>query len=144
MNRSNKKGITLASLVIYMMLFTVVTVFVSAVSSNMNERLFTDRGEAINYTNLNKLQYNIENSSLESKDVVVTKRSISFSNGDNYEYDEEAKAIYKNNGVLCSNVESFSAIIESSTNAKKIILDVSFNRYLNILEKQIVTCVEGV
>lgn len=143
MNKSKKRGITLASLVIYIVLFTSFTVFVSITSTNMNEKLFDNRGEAINYTNLNKLQYNLENSSLESQDVVVTPNSISYSNGDNYVYNESDKVIYKNNGILCLNVENFTVTIDTGVDTKKVTVAVSFNKYLNILEKTVITCVEG-
>lgn len=143
MNKSTKSGITLASLVIYIVLFTSFTVFVSFTSTNMNERLFDNRGEAVNYSNLNKLQYNLENSSLESQDVVVTSNEISYSNGDTYVYNETDKVIYKNGGILCLNVESFTTSLETGINTKKITVDVSFNKYLNIMAKTIITCVEG-
>lgn len=143
MNKSNKSGITLASLVIYIVLFTSFTVFVSITSTNMNERLFNNRGEAINYSSLNKLQYNLENSSLESQDVVVTSNEVSYSNGDTYVYNEADKVIYKNDGILCLNVESFTASLETGTNTKKLTIDISFNKYLNTMAKTIITCVEG-
>jgi len=139
-----KSGITLVSLVVYIILFTSFTLFVSGISSNMNERLFDSRGEAINYTSFNKLQYNLENSSLGSNDVVVTDNQISYSNGDNYRYDEQRGIIYKNEGILCSNVGSFVTNIEAGINTKKITLDVTFNKYLNSISKTIITCVEGV
>lgn len=145
MNIGRKKGITLASLVVYIILFTTFTVFVSSVSSNMNERLFDSRGEAINYSSLNKLQYNIEDSSLKSQDVVVTSNKISYSNGDNYVYDEVQKVIYKNGGILCSNVDGFTVSLETSTtNTKKITIDLSFTKYLNNVTRTIISSVEGI
>ena len=143
--RCNKKsGITLVSLVLYLTLFTVFTVFVSGISSNMNERLFNDRGEAINYTSLNKLQYNIENSALNSYDIIENTNKISFSNGDYYTYDNQNKVIYKNEGILCLNVESCDISVEVFENAKKLTLNVSFNKYMNNISKTIIACVEGI
>lgn len=144
MRASSKKGVTLASLVIYIMLFTVFTVFVSAMSSSMNERLFDNRGEAINYSTLNKLQYNINDSALQSYDVVISENTISYSNGDNYVYDNQKNIIYKNGGVLCSNVEEMSVSIETAINIKKVKLTVSFNKYLNTMTKSIISCVEEI
>lgn len=143
MNKSRKRGITLSSLVIYIILFTVFTVFVSFVSANMNERLFNSRGEAINYSSLNKLQYNLENSALDSQDVQITGNQISFSNGDNYVYNEEEKIIYKNDGILCLYVENFSANIETGINTKKVSINITFKKYLNVIAKTIIICVEG-
>ena len=144
MRKSSKKGVTLASLVIYILLFTTVTVFVSAMSSSMNERLFDDRGEAINYSNLNKLQYNINDSSSQSNDVIITENTISYSNGDNYIYDDSSNVIYKNGGILCSNVENLTATLGSGINVKKLTLTVEFNKYLNAMSKTIISCVEGI
>lgn len=142
MNKNKKNGVTLASLVIYIGLFTVFTLFVSGISSNMNERLFNNRGEAINYTSLNKLQFNIEESALNSDDITVSANSINYSNGDNYVYDETNKIIYKNGGILCLNVDNFTVNVEAATNAKKLTIDITFNKYLNILTKTIISCVE--
>ena len=139
---NKKRGITLSTLVIYIALFAIVTVVVSSVSANMNERLFNSSGEAINYTNLNKLQYNLENSAYESDSVYIIDGYVSFSNGDNYNYDVTNKVIYKNGGILCTNVDDIVASIESDFNGKKVTLDVTFNKYLNILKRTIIVCVE--
>jgi len=143
MIKGSKSAITLASLVIYMVLFTTFTVFVSIISNNMNERLFNNRGEAINYSNLNKLQYNLENSALNSKDVVVSGNQISYSNGDRYYYDMQQKIIYKNDGIICLNVESFNANVDTGINTKKLTVNISFNKYLNVMTKTIICSVEG-
>ena len=144
MIKNAKNGITLVSLVIYITLFTTFTLFVSGISNNMNERLFSNRGEAINYTNLNKLQYNFENSALNSNDVILNGNQISYSNGDNYWYDTTQKIIYKNGGVLCLNVENFWATVDENLNEKKVTVNVSFNKYLSTMTRQIITSVEGV
>lgn len=150
-----KKGITMTSLVVYILLFTTFTVFVSNVSGNLNDELLDDRGQAINYSNLNKLQYNIDNSSFESYSVRVTSAvvvteegevtdyTISYSNGDTYEYDAVKQVIYKNKGILCKNVSEFEAKVEDSINEQKVTIDVDFNKYLNeVTGKQIISCVE--
>lgn len=144
MRKSSKKGVTLASLVIYIILFAGVTVFVSAMSNSMNEKLFDNRGEAINYSSLNKLQYNITDSSLNSYDVVVNGNEISYSNGDNYVYDENRNVILKNGGILCSNVNEMSVLVEGGVKIKKVTITVSFNKYLNSMTKTVISCVEEV
>ena len=138
----SKNGVTLASLVVYIVLFTSFTIFATNVSTNMNERLFNDRGEAINYTSLNKLQYNIEDSSLNSTDVAVTETTIVYSNGDSYVYDADKNVVLKNGGILCQNVESLTLAIENSANAKKVTISIGFNKYLNTMSRTIVSCVE--
>lgn len=142
MIRSRKTGITLSSLVIYIVLFTTFTIFVSNVSSNMNERLLDNRGEAINYSSLNKLQYNIDDSAISSTDVSIDANMITYSNGDSYVYDSTNKVILKNNGVLCQNVDSFSVTLETGTNGKKVTIEIGFNKYLNTMTRTIISCVE--
>lgn len=137
-----KRGITLSSLVIYIVLFTSFTLFASNVSSNMNERLLKNRGEAINYTSLNKLQYNIDASSSESTSVTVTENEIVFSNNDKYVYDSENKVVLKNDGILCQNIDSFSVELEEKENAQKVTIQVELSKYLNAISKSIITCVE--
>lgn len=139
---TKKSGITLSSLVLYVVLFTTFTIFVSSISSNMNERLFNNRGEAINYTSLNKLQYNLENSALNSNDVLVTQTEVSYSNGDVYTFDSANKLILKNGGILCMNVESFITTFDTQKTAKKVTLQVKFSKYLNSMTKVIVSTVE--
>lgn len=144
MKKNTKNGVTLASLVIYIVLFTSFTIFVSITSTNMNGKLFDNRGEAINYSYLNKLQYNIENSSMESQDVTIEDNKIIYSNGDIYTYNSDEDIIYKNDGILCLNVSDFTANIEAGSNTKKLTLNISFNKYLNVIQKSIVTCVEAI
>ena len=142
MIKSRKKGVTLSSLVIYIVLFTSFTIFVTNISSNMNERLLDNRGEAINYSSLNKLQYNIDDSALNSTDVTVTSNSITYSNGDVYTYDSANKIILKNNGVLCQNVQSFVTSVGTNEDVKRVTIVVGFNKYLNTMTKTIISCVE--
>ncbi len=144
MIKSRKSGVTLSSLVIYIVLFTSFTIFVSNISSNMNERLFNNRGEAINYSALNKLQYNIDDSAVNSQDITVTETEINYSNGDKYVYDSENKMILKNGGVLCQNVEAFTVNLETGTKVKKLTATVEFNKYLNTMTRTIISCVEGI
>ena len=99
MNLNKKSGVTLASLVIYIVLFTSFSIFIAATSANMNNKLFDNRGEAINYSSLNKLQYNIENSSLNSNNVSLVSDALTYSNGDSYSYDSEKNVVYKNGGM---------------------------------------------
>ena len=140
---NKKSGITLSTLVIYIALFAIVTVVVSSVSANMNERLFNSRGEAINYTNLNKLQYNLESSATESNKLSVIDGYVNFSNGDNYSYDAEQKVIYKNGGILCTNVEKIDSSYESNATGTMVGLEVTFSKYLNTIKRTITICVRG-
>ena len=142
MNLNKKSGVTLASLVIYIVLFTSFSIFIAATSANMNNKLFDNRGEAINYSSLNKLQYNIENSSLNSNNVSLVSDTITYSNGDSYSYDSEKNVVYKNGGILCTNVDNFTVNMTESGYTKKIVIEVTFNKYLNVMTRTIISCVE--
>ena len=140
MNKNLKKGVTMASIVVYVILFSIITVVLSLVYTNMNEKLFQDRGRAINSTAFNKLQYNINASALASSNVTITGNVINYSNGDSYIYYEDK--ILLNGGVICSNIEEFNVTLTTLNNVKKVTYDVKFSKYLNEFEKNIVSCVE--
>lgn len=143
MVRKFKQGITIASLVIYLILFSTLTIVVSLIYTNMNDTLFLNRGRAINDVAFNKLQYNITNSALSSNNIEITSSNvIKYSNGDIYEYDEEAEIILLNGGILCSNVSAFSTSIHDNDGVKMLNLNVSFNKYLNTLDKKIISSIE--
>lgn len=144
MKTKSKMGVTLVSLVLYLALFTGFTVFVSVIMTNLNNNLFDRRGEAINYSNLNKLQYNIENSSKNSNDINIDINKIEYSNGDIYTYDAEKKILLKNGGILCMNVDDFTFNITEVESGKKLELEVSFNKYLNVVKRDIITFVEAI
>ena len=139
---NNKKGVTLTSLVIYLVLFTIFTVFTMNISTNINESLFNDRGEAINYSNLVKLKANIETSALNSNDVLTLDNKITFSNGDEYQYNENGGNIKKNGGILCTNINSFNVSILEQNSSKKIDINVGFSKYLNEVNTEIISIVE--
>ena len=107
---NNKSGITLTSIVIYVSLFFVFTVFAIAMSTNMNYKAMEEKANIYAYEQFNKLQYNIVTSSKKSTSVDNIYNKIVFSNNDEYSYDSEKKVILKNNGILVKNVENFRII----------------------------------
>lgn len=142
MNKNLKKGVTMASIVVYVILFSIITVVLSLIYTNMNDKLFQDRGKAINITSFNKLQYNINSSAVTSTNVTVNNSNIVFSNGDTYVYYKEKGLILLNGGVICTNVEEFNVALSTLNSVKKLNIDVKFSKYLNELEKNIISCVE--
>lgn len=142
MNNRQKVGITMTSLVIYVVIFSIITVIMSMVYTNMNETLFQNRGRAINYTTFNKLQYNITESALKSNNVTVTNNKITYSNGDEYVYDSNKKMILLNDGILCTAVNNFTASLTEKNGIKQVNISVLFNKYLNELNKNIISNVE--
>lgn len=137
-----KKGVTLTSLVVYVLLFATLTVFVANTYTNMNDKLFENRAKAFNFSSLNKLQENIENSSIESESALSDSNTISFSNNDKYVYDNASRCITKNGGILCTNVKSFTINQTNLNGVNNIQISVVFEKYLTELSRSIICSVE--
>lgn len=140
--QKNKSGITITSLVIYVILLFAVMTLVLIITSSFNERMFTDRGMAININSVNKLQYNIFNSAELSNKASVIDNKISFSNGDIYTYDAEKSFIYKNNSVLVENVSEFTATDTASSEGVKVSIVLKATKYLSEISREVVVFVE--
>ncbi|MDD2627603.1 MAG: hypothetical protein PHR25_03780 [Clostridia bacterium] len=134
---NKKRGLTLLSIVIYVTLFFAFSSITIMISSRTNKNLFEDRGNAINISNINKLEYNLLESSNKSNNVLIQKTPIEekiiFSNNDEYRYNKEDRIIYKNNGKLIKNVTNF----EVNGTAGYIDINLKFNKYTNITERNI-------
>lgn len=105
-----KSGITMVSIIIYVMLFFIFTSFAILISSNMNYKTLSDKGEIYINEQNQKLQYNLVKSSANSEYITKINNKIVFSNNDEYTYNTEKKEILKNGGVIASNVESFNIL----------------------------------
>lgn len=139
----NKKGITMSSLVIYVVLLFSMITLALLVSNSVNDRMFDERGEVINITNADKLQYNILNSGEASNTVSTFNNKIAFSNGDVYYYNRDKKVIYKNNTVLVDNVKECVVTSENNIDGKTSVkISITLNKYLNELNRNISVCVE--
>lgn len=121
----NKSGITMVSILIYVVIFFIFTVFAVAMSTNMNYKTLSDKGEIFINEQFEKLQYNLVKSAKSSDSVDNIVGKIAFSNNDEYKYDINKKQILKNEGVLVSNVESFNIL--DITNLKNKPQDFDYN-----------------
>ena len=148
---NKKSGITLTSIVIYVSLFFVFTVFAIAMSTNMNYKAMEEKANIYIYEQFDKLQYNIVTSCKDSEFVDNIYTKIIFSNNDEYSYDSEKKVILKNNGVLVKNVENYRIINENElknvtdsyksnidTNASSIYIEITFKKYGKEITKQLI------
>ncbi len=147
-----KKGFTLVSLVLYVMLFFTFTVFATAISTNLNHRVLSEKGRVIVNEEYMKVYTNLVDSAKESSSVDIIEDKIVFSNGDLYEYNAQNKRILKNSGNLVQNTESFAIInletilgplnnIEDIDIIKCFSLNVSFKKYNEIISRNIVVTV---
>lgn len=130
-----KKGITIVSLTIYIVLFFSLTILATFVTTNFNKNLLQEKGNIIINEETIKLQSNLLNSGKNSISITKQNNIINFSNGDVYTFDQEKKNILKNNGVLVSNVINFKVIDSSvmTNNSleeyKSLAVYVEFKKY---------------
>ncbi|MDO4283327.1 MAG: hypothetical protein Q4D02_06770 [Clostridia bacterium] len=130
----NKRGITMTSIVIYVVLFFIFTSIAIGISSNMNYESLSEKGNIINHEEFQKLQYNMLNSAKKSNEVYNINGKIVFSNNDEYDYNEEDKTILKNDHVLIQNVENFSILpsndlVEIKDPNKGVAIEVTLKKY---------------
>lgn len=135
--RNNKKGITVTSITVYVILFFMFTTITTIISSRFNEDLFNDRGTAINITAINKLEYNLLKSADESDKSEINiedkKTTLKFSNLDEYIFDLDKHVIYKNGGKLVDFLGDFKI----NPNDDLIEISVTLNKYTNKVSRKI-------
>lgn len=148
MNR--RSGITLTSIVIYVSLFFVFTVFAVAMSTNMNYKALDEKANIYIHEQFSKLEYNMISSSKSSNAVDNIVGKIVFSNNDEYSYDSNRKVVLKNGGVLVKSVENFRVIdtnklenVDSETvsnidnDLEYVCLEITFKKYGKQIVKQL-------
>lgn len=139
-----KKGVTLVSLVLYVALFFTFTVFATALTTNLNHKVLSEKGRIITNENVIKLYSNILSSAKNSNFYDILPNKIVFSNGDYYDFDEEKNCIYRNSGKLVENVEKFivnPVNRENINNLKCFEIDVEFKKYNETLNKKLIITV---
>lgn len=132
MNR--KKGITMMSIVVYVILLAAFTGITLAASNNLSNSFFLDKGVAQNMTHYEKTLYYLNKSALESDQVIVDNKSITFLNGDVFKYDETRKEITLNGGVLCKNVSSFDV---ENLGDNLLNIYITYNKYTHSMDRTI-------
>jgi len=145
-----KQGITMISLVIYVILFFGFTVLAISISSNLNYRILNEKGMTVANENYLKLYTNLLDSAKKSTTMyTIGTDTIYFSNGDVYKLFKTENLVNKNGGVLVKNVEDllFKSIdditIDSSIKGyvnkdKCFVFNVQFKKYNYVLTKNIV------
>ena len=130
-----KKGITITSLVIYVVLFFGFTIITTSVSTNFNRNILQEKANININENILKIQSNLLNSSKKSTTITSSNNEIIFSNGDIYKLDKNRKVILKNEGVLCDFVSNLEILDNSevTTNiiedSKMIAINVTFEKF---------------
>lgn len=116
-----KDGITLTSIVLYVILFFIFSTFAIMMSTNMNYKTLAAKGDIWINEQKSKLEYNLLKSAKSSNRIDCINGKIAFSNGDEYLYDVSSKRVLKNGGVVAMDVENFSIIdiivLKNTTNS---------------------------
>lgn len=133
-----KKGITTASIVIYVILLFAFTTLSLSVSSNLSSGLFDDKGYAINLSNFDKALYYLNKNAMESNNLTLSDNTITFSNGNEFTYDSNSQTLYYNEGILLNNVKNFTV---TSIDTNEYTIEIQFIKYLNELTRSIRLCV---
>ena len=147
-----KKGITLISIIIYLVLFTTFTAFVISLSSNMNRNVLSDKGTRYIQNEYSKLYVNMLTSAKDSTYYSFDNSKVSFSNGDIYYFNLSDHNVYKNGGILAQDLSSFSVrdvleidginlSDEKLQNSDSLCINVQFIKYGNEISKDIVVSV---
>lgn len=108
----SNKGITLTSLIIYVIGMTIMVATIATLTSFFYKNI--DVGDINNdttqYTKFSSIfleEINRENNSvIDCKSLKDEVSYIIFSSGNQYTFNEKSKAIYKNNVKICDNVET--------------------------------------
>lgn len=132
----NKKGITMTSIVVYVMLFFIFTSVAITISTNINFEALSEKGNIINNKNIQKLQFNLLNSANSSSNVYNISGKVVFSNNDEYYFDSTKREILKNDTTLIKDVEKFNIIsssefVENVNENKSVSVEVMLKKYGN-------------
>ena len=122
----NNQGITLISLIIYIMVVTIVLSILTVVFSNFdkNKDLAEDKGKYI--AELDKMALYFIRDSKNNLDANVEVDQVVFTDGTNYKYEKEEKSIYRNKVKIAQNIEYCTFLKQkiSSGGVNKIMITV--------------------
>ena len=131
-----KSGITMVSIVIYVVIFFALVAIATGTTMAMNSNSLKDKGKI--YVNEAEivLKTNFLNSLNNSKNInIIDNDRIVFSNNDVYRYDEDKDILYKNDGIFVQNITEFNfSKIESQQGITSINVTGTILKYGN--EKQ--------
>lgn len=125
---SNEKGITLSSLVIYIIVFTLVLGLLVTMTSYIYSNLGRVNSDSYSSEEFNKFNINFVKDVKSSEDARVVTSSggnvqIVLSNNVNYNYIASEKAIYRDNVKIAEKIGVFEAnrMVVTKNISKKVI-----------------------
>ena len=132
----SERGITLTSLIIYVVITTITVTAIAAFSSffvsNMNEVKEQEKYAP----EFNKFSMFFIGDVKNNKTAEVTTNQVTFEDGTVYQYRQNEKAIYRNSTKITEKVDSFSFSLTeeevSSTNKRIINVKMSIGGKVNL------------
>lgn len=122
----NNRGVTLLSLIIYILVLTIVLSILTTIVINFdkNKEFIKDQGKYIG--ELDKFALYFIRDVKSNSNANVTENQVVFSNGSAYKYEKNEKSIYKNKVKIAHNIEYCNFIKKEikSGNITKIIINV--------------------
>lgn len=123
----NEKGITLFSLIIYVLLFSIILGCLVTLSSYIYGNLDKVNSESYSSEEFNKFNVNFIKDVKNNNDANVSSDSnntlIVFQDGVNYNYISSEKAIYRNKVKIADKIIGFTA--ENKTINNKSVIQIS-------------------
>ena len=132
----NEKGITLAALVLYVIVFSATIALLASLSNYIYGNMNNINSEAISSEEFNKFNVHFVKDVKASKNVKIDADSsgnpmITLESGSIYTYIKTEKAIYKNKEKIARNICKFEAIAREENNKKIIEVSISTGKDIN-------------
>ena len=122
----SEKGITLSSLVIYMIIATAVISSVALLSSNFYSNMYKITEQSSYAPEFNKFSMFFSEDVKNNKSAEVSSTKVTFEDGTIYEYKAREKAIYRNKTKISEKLDTinFSTSNVKVNNTTKQIINV--------------------
>lgn len=115
----NQKGVTLISLIIYIIVLTIIISILSLVSQSFfnNIKYITEKGKYVSeYNKFN--MYFIKDVKNNKNILECTKSRVILEDGTVYTYESEEQSIYRNKVKICNNISACN-FTKTETNSKE-------------------------
>lgn len=123
----NQKGITLISLIVYILVFSLIIGLLAGMSNYIYGGLGNVNRESFSSEEFNKFNLNFIKEVKNNHDANISSENdttkIVFSNGVNFTYVQSDQSIYRNKVKIAENIIHFSA--EKDTINKKSVLKIT-------------------
>ena len=122
----NEKGITLVSLVVYIVVLTIVIAIITTVSSFFYSNINYAMAKESYAPEFNKFNMYFIEDVKNNKNAIVNTTSVEFEDGTKYTFDQLTETIYRNDLAIAENVKGiiFSKTNETVRNTTKTIIKV--------------------